>query len=296
MASEPTSAEWADHFASNWSRYADQIERQLAVVDPALFTHAAVRSGDDVVDVGCGRGPTTSTAAALAGPSGSILGIDLAGPLVTEAAQRHRDTPGAPIQWIAGDAQRHDFASDAADLVLSRFGTLFFDDPVAAFANLRRATRPTGRLAIAVWDRRDRSELHARPLAIALAACERFGHRPTLPGPVDGPFAFGDLDHARDVVTAAGWSRIDTHHHRIAFYAGDAAFSAVEAAEMIATIGSPAIALANAPPEIRPEVVGAIAADLETCRTPAGIRLDGRISVITAAARSTWRSRWCPDR
>jgi SAM-dependent methyltransferase len=161
---------------------------------------AEARRGERVLDVGCGAGATTRALADAVGPDGHVTGADISAPLI-EAARKHEST----ADFVVADAGTYAFDRAAYDLVTSRFGVMFFADPVAAFANLRRATRDGGRLRAITWRSPDENPFMTAPARAA---------RPLLPDlprpPADGPgqFAFADANRVATMLTDAGWSAI----------------------------------------------------------------------------------------
>jgi len=189
------SGEDAVHWTANQERY----DRMLEPFTAMILRAATLRAGSRVLDVGCGCGSTTLAAARLVMP-GQAVGIDLSGPMLARA----RSAGGALFEQ--GDAQVHPFEPASFDTVISRFGTMFFADPVAAFANVRSATRPGGRLIFVCWQPRSANQWLLIPAA-ALAE-----HVPPLAAPDGGPgmFAFADPDRLRHVLAASGWRDIQT--------------------------------------------------------------------------------------
>ncbi len=133
--------------------YDAELRRQHEV----LFRACAIRSRDHVLDIGCGAGQTTRQAARTAW-QGSALGVDVSAPATGRARELARDEGLRNVTFERADAQVHRFPPERFELALSRFGTMFFDDPGAAFANIGRALRPTGRLVMLVWQGHDRNE------------------------------------------------------------------------------------------------------------------------------------------
>jgi SAM-dependent methyltransferase len=116
-----------------------------------------IQSGDHVLDIGCGTGLTTRQAARAA-PAGSALGVDVSPAAIQRARELAREAGLSNVKFECADAQAYRFPPARFDLAISRFGTMFFDDPAAAFANIRRALRPAGRLVMMVWQARERNE------------------------------------------------------------------------------------------------------------------------------------------
>jgi SAM-dependent methyltransferase len=169
-------------------RWVERQQSQDIVLGPILQTtmeRAQLRQGERVVDIGCGTGASSIALAERVGPSGQVLAVDVSAPMLARAAERL--PPGAPVKFVRADATTYRFESAAFDLLFSRFGVMFFAEPVRAFANLRTALKPSGRLAFACWRKFDENPWLQVPLRAALE------HVPPLPrpGPEDpGPFSF----------------------------------------------------------------------------------------------------------
>ncbi|MEM6762017.1 MAG: class I SAM-dependent methyltransferase [Pseudomonadota bacterium] len=159
-----------------------------------------------VLDVGCGTGATTVALACALGGRAEVTGIDIAPALVNFAAKRAREK-NSVARFLVGNAATHPFEPARFDLIVSRFGVMFFDDPVAAFAHLGNASVPGAELALMVW----RSQEENSFMTIAAKAVLPILPEGTLPEPsgVNGPFAFSDVDKVRSILMDAGWSDID---------------------------------------------------------------------------------------
>lgn len=199
---------WEGDRAERWVRMAAGLERQLAPVSDLLFRTVALAPGERVLDVGCGTGPTTRTAAVHVGGGGSVTGIDLVDTMIAAAREEPLPKGGdvAPIQWVAADVTTWDGAESAFDAVISRFGVMFFDDPSAAFANMARVATPGGRLHLAMWADRRRSEIFEVPLRAAIRIItDELGAAPDVPPPDAGPFSLGRPDDVVPLLESAGW-------------------------------------------------------------------------------------------
>jgi SAM-dependent methyltransferase len=169
-----------------------------------LLVEAALASrAHQVLDVGCGTGGTTVAVARALGDQSHCVGIDVSQPMITAARSR----PSAPpAQFICADAQVHPFAPASFDMIISRFGVMFFEDPAAAFRNLRRASKSDAALRLIVWRSAadnpfmTTAERAAGPLLPNMPARE-----PNAPG----QFAFADSERIRTLLATSGWSEID---------------------------------------------------------------------------------------
>ena len=159
----------------------------------------------DVLDVGCGTGSTTLAIARLLRHKGHCIGIDISKPMI-EAAQARAKREGVPARFICASAQGHTFDAASVDMIVSRFGVMFFDDPVRAFANLRRAAKDDGELRFVAWRGAGdnpfmtTAERAAGPLLPNLPP-----RRPDAPG----QFSFADGDRVRAILEKSGWSHVD---------------------------------------------------------------------------------------
>jgi SAM-dependent methyltransferase len=175
--------------------YDAELRRHNEVLNRAL----GIRAGDHVLDIGCGAGLTTRQAARAA-REGSALGVDASAPAIERARERARAEGLSNVSFQHGDAQVHPFPRERFSLAMSRFGTMFFDDPGAAFANIGRALRQGGRLVMMVWQGREHNEWE---LAILQAL-----------GAAGGPAAAADafsLAHppaVTDMLEAAGFAGV----------------------------------------------------------------------------------------
>jgi SAM-dependent methyltransferase len=179
--------------------YDAELQRHSQV----LWRAVGVQPHEHVLDVGCGAGQTTRKAARAA-PAGSALGVDISAPAIERARELARAEGLDNVTFEHADAQDHPFPQERFDLAISRFGTMFFDDPVAAFANIRRALRPAGRLVMMVWQTHERNEWD-----VAIREALAGGEEPigaTSAGP--DPFSLGDPPAVEQILGAAGFAAI----------------------------------------------------------------------------------------
>ncbi|WP_330323955.1 class I SAM-dependent methyltransferase [Streptomyces pseudovenezuelae] len=179
-------------------------DSELARHHERLMEALDVRTGDRVLDIGCGTGRTTRDAARAASP-GTALGIDVSGPMLARARREAEAEGLRNAAFTQGDAQDQAFAPEHFTLAVSRFGTMFFSDPAAAFANIGRALRPGARFVQLVWQAAERQEWHT-----AIRAALSGGPVSPAPAPAaDDPFTLADPQVATGVLTAAGFTGVD---------------------------------------------------------------------------------------
>ena len=275
---------WRDLGGRSWLDNADRLEAMLAPVLEPLFGHAALRPGERVLDVGCGRGATTFVAAELVGASGAVAAVDVSADLIADARSSAASDRAdrAPIDWIVADAQRGDLGDGRFDAVISRFGVMFFDDPVEAFANLRRATRDGGRVAIATWQPRDACDFQALGWQAIVGTLRSHGYAVDDPDPTAGPYAFGVDDVVRSVLDDAGWRNVDIHPVELALHYGGPGASPEDAVGT--AMGMPALQsfLASHGDGASELATAALLDVFSAHHDGTGVRLDATIVMTTA--------------
>jgi len=205
-ANEAQAKLWNARAGEVWVEQQEMLDRLLHPLEGPLVEAVRQAGAVDVLDVGCGAGATTLAAARHVGGRGQCTGVDISAPLI-EAARRRAARQGVDnCRFIAADAQQHALEPGAFDAVISRFGIMFFDDPAAAFANLRRAARPDARLAVVAW----RGVAENPFMATAeQAAAPLLPELPARDPAAPGQFAFADPQRVRGILTTAGWEDID---------------------------------------------------------------------------------------
>jgi SAM-dependent methyltransferase len=179
----------------------DFYDAELRAHHEHLRAAYGISPGDEVLDIGCGTGQTTRDAARAATP-GRVVGVDVSERMLERARQLAADERLDNVTYELGDAQVHRFDPGRYQLAISRFGTMFFSDPVAAFANIASALGPDGRLVLLVWQRR---ELNHWALAIDAAVGEAAQLQPP---PGADPFSLGDAEATTAILERAGFDEL----------------------------------------------------------------------------------------
>jgi SAM-dependent methyltransferase len=266
---------------ANGQRWTDRQAEQdvlLAPVSKALIDRAAARAGERIIDVGCGCGSTSIALAALVAPTGSVLGIDISGPMLARA--RELAPKGAAVDFVQADATVYPFDPQSFDLLVSRFGVMFFAEPALSFANLRKALRPSGRVAFACWREPRENPWMMAPLQAI------YQHVPKLPpqGPEDpGPFAFASEARVHGILTNAGYKAIAMERVDLSFdiAIGRGLDAAVQAAMQI---GPGSRALDGHPSETRDAAARSVKEMLKPYVRGDQVPLAGSIWIVTARA------------
>ena len=259
------------HWVTNQARY----DRMHAPFTALILAAAALRPGGTVLDVGCGCGGTTLAAARLVAP-GQAVGLDLSGPMLAQARAGAEAAGLANAVFQQGDAQVHELEPDTFGTVISRFGVMFFADPVAAFANIRSATRPGGRLVFVCWQPMAANQWMLVPGA-ALAE-----HLPP-PGPGPGMFAFADPDRLRPILAAAGWRDIDIASEHASILVGGGG-SVDDTVEFLRTATQGRTMLAGADAATAARALASLRAALTPFADADGVHLGAAVWLVQAVA------------
>jgi SAM-dependent methyltransferase len=199
-------AEFWSELAPTWLAPEDQLEEVGGPPGTLAMDRLGLLPGQRVVDLGCGPGRTTLELAARVGPGGQAVGVDISAEMLAGGRERAARLGAGNVEFVHADAQMHDFGQARFDAAYSRFGVMFFSDPVAAFANVRRALRPGAALSFVCWQGVVDNEWMLIPGA---AAAEVTGTLPPMPGPDEpGPFSLADPARVRAVLGAAGFGSI----------------------------------------------------------------------------------------
>jgi SAM-dependent methyltransferase len=204
-ASEDQAALWNGVAGRTWVEAQELLDRLFEPFEKLLAEEVVSGSKRSVLDVGCGTGATTLAIARSLGASGRSMGVDISEPMIALArarAARER----VPAVFVAADAQSHAFEAESFDMIVSRFGVMFFDDPVQAFRSLRHAAADEAALSFVAW--RGPAENPFMTTA-ERAAAPLLPDLPPRRADAPGQFAFADGDRVRAILEEAGWSAID---------------------------------------------------------------------------------------
>ena len=269
-------AYWNGGGGLRWLDRQQQQDTMLAPIADILLDCAAPRVGEIVLDIGCGCGATSIALAQRVAPTGHVLGVDVSAPMLERAHQRR--PPELPIEFVLGDATTYAFEPGRADLLCSRFGVMFFADPVRSFAHMRSGLRPGARLAFACWREPRENPWLLVPLQ------EAYRHVPRLPqlGPEDpGPFAFAEQRRVRAILEQAGFSAIRLEPVDLSLDLANG-LGLAAAVQTAVGIGPASRALDGQPPELRAAAAESIRAALARHQVGDAVPLAGALWIVSA--------------
>jgi SAM-dependent methyltransferase len=197
---------WNGVAGPRWVGLAGYVEKRVERINDLLLVRSAVAPGEKVLEVGCGTGAATVPLAEAVGDTGEVVGIDISEPMLAAARKRISQSAQRNITLLQADAQVHAFEPNRFDLIASRFGVMFFANPVAAFRNLFGAARPGGRLCFACWAALEENRHWLIPYEVAL---RHLGPPAPKPPHAPGPMAFADPEYVRSVLEGAGYRGVE---------------------------------------------------------------------------------------
>jgi SAM-dependent methyltransferase len=271
---------WNGEAGKRWAQDDDTMARLLLPISEALLDHASVENCRSALDVGCGGGSQSLMLAQRLQPGARVLGVDISGPLldVARAKTTSVNTGGVNVEFLQADAASHSFEPERFDLLFSRFGVMFFDDPVAAFSNLRGAMTPGGRVAFSCWQAMKNNEWTWIPIQTALQ------HLPPPEKPVPnapGPFAFADPVRLESILADAGFSDIALQPFNTTLRISEAG-TLPEAVRELTRIGPMGRLLQDQPQATLSKVFAALETVLLPYFKEGGLELDSAIWLVTA--------------
>jgi SAM-dependent methyltransferase len=195
---------WNTSAGETWAQFQEALDRQVEPLGLAAMDALCPGEGEHIVDIGCGCGQTSLALADRVRPTGSVVGVDISEPMLDVALRRPR-LADLQVAFRKLDAQTGDLGDDLFDAAFSRFGVMFFSDPVAAFANIRASLKPDGRLGFVCWRPLNENPWMQAPLQAALPLLPPVAPPdPTAPG----PFAFADPNRVRSILADAGFGSV----------------------------------------------------------------------------------------
>lgn len=272
---------WNGEGGRKWLAFQESMDVSLLPFGQNAVAAAAISPGEFVLDVGCGCGDTSIEMAGLVGVDGRVLGVDISASILARAQSQAISARKANVAFECGDAQTHRFETAEFDLIFSRFGVMFFDDPVAAFRNFHSALKSDGRIVFVCW----RPATHNEWVNVSLEIVAGHVSLPAPPGPEDpGPMSFGDPERVARILTTSGFSDIRISNSDTSFAIGKNLDDAVSFLMQMGPAGA-AIARSDAHETTRIEIAKDMRDALLVYDTGRGVTMGAATSIITACLR-----------
>ena len=271
-ANSEMSEYWNDRAGPNWVNFQQQLDGQIRILGEKAMDQAAIKAGQKVLDIGCG---CRDSALELA------RRVDLSAPMLDHARQRAGLEPALNLDFEQVDAQTSEFPPAAYDHIFSRFGVMFFDQPVAAFGNMRGALKATGRLSFVCWRALDENPWMSIGIEVAL----QFVAPPDpIPPGAPGPFALAAPNRAREILEQAGYSDISVAPLDQGIYLSGPG-TVAEAAALTCHLGPVARVLADADADTKRAVEEALVTTFTPYHDGTGVRMASACWIVSAGTK-----------
>ncbi|MEM6621263.1 MAG: methyltransferase domain-containing protein [Pseudomonadota bacterium] len=271
--------DWIGRTGLEWSRHSEAMEGMLGPAGQAGLDALAPQAGENILDLGCGAGASTAALAAAVGSAGNVFGVDVSPDLILAARSRLSNLPQADL--IEADATTHAFQPAGYDAVFSRFGSMFFEDPAAAFANVRGALKAGARAVMVAWREPAQNQWATVPMSFV---AEGLADPRSAPGP--SPFSWADPDVFREQLTAGGFESVSATHYDFmaAVSLGEDPDPVRRAIALMMRIGPLAARLRGAPEEAKREAEAFLTARLARHVHQGVVRLPASAWIVSAEA------------
>lgn len=271
---------WGDKSGEAWVGMQERLDTQLDPFGRAALARLSPRAGERALDIGCGAGQTLLELGEAVGVTGRVLGVDLSEPMLARARERIAARGYAHVDVELGDAATHSF-QEPFDVAFSRFGVMFFSDPVAAFHHLREALRPGGRLSFVCWQSMNKN---AWASLLIRALKPLLGSRdlpPLFQSGKPGPFSFEDPARLRRILTDAGFEAVETESLERELHLGGS-MTLDEAVEFAIEVGPAARIISELEPDLVPAARAALEQVLAPFATARGVWLASAAMIVSA--------------
>lgn len=272
--------DWNGQSGERWVVNQARLDAMAAVFGEAAIEAVAPVTGERVLDVGCGAGASTLALAARVGARGQVVGVDISEALIGRA--RALASQDLPVLFQVADASSAELPEGAFDILFSRFGVMFFDDPTGAFAHMRRTLRPGGRVAFVCW----RGVAENDWVRLPMGAIKGILPPSAPPDPeAPGPFSFGDRARVARILTAAGFTdvAIAPFDASVSFGEGETRDAAIDdAVKMTLEVGPLSRALADQSDDIRTRASAAVRAAFVGLPGERSVMIDGAAWIVMA--------------
>ena len=277
IVNEEQTAYWNEEAGPKWVQFQEKLDHQMQWIADKLLEVAAVCPGERVLDIGCGCGATTLALAEGVGAEGRVTGADFSEPMLDHARGRAAKVGLSNVDFIRCDVQTHAFEGGVYDATVSKFGVMFFEDPVTAFTNMRAALKPKGRLSFLCW----RPAMENEATRIIQAALAKHIELPKPEPDAPGQFSLADPHRVRRILGDAGYTniRMDPYDNQSIFGGGG---DIEETLEYLFTIGPVQSLTKDLDDEKCDHIRETLRDVLGEYMTPEGVKMNAAIWIVRA--------------
>lgn len=267
---------WNGPAGEKWAILADNQDKMLGHLGETAMEAVDLTDGNNVLDIGCGSGGTTFEISRRVGSTGKVMGIDISEPMLAIAKARSAANNITNVEFSEADVTTFDFSTHIFERAFSRFGVMFFEDPIASFSNFASSIAAGGKIAFCCWRDLKYNEWFEFPLNVGLKYCPP----PEKSDPnAPGPLAFKEKDRIQTILSATGFTRIAIENYNSKLVVGP---TPKDAAKQLSEFGPLYRLLANATDTITTSVRNELSSELEEFLTPDGVKLGASIWIVSA--------------
>ena len=267
---------WNESKGKSWVELQPNIDELFKPISKKVIETLDARPGEKILDIGCGTGGMSFNLSEKVGQSGLVCGYDISHPMLEFAEKRRKERNLSNIKYVEADLQTHKFNGDIFDALFSRFGVMFFEDPVEAFRNLRKVVKKNGRIVFVCWAERLENDWIDLPTAVASRFLEL---PPNPPQKSPGPFAFEDKTYVKGVLEESGWSSMNFENFTCSHSSGP---TLEEAARFLGKMGPMSGPVEKAGIETREKFFSALGQELEKFKTDQGVMMNFSTWIVSA--------------
>lgn len=273
---------WNTSVGQVWAAHQALLDRQINPLGEIAIKALRLTRGSRVLDIGCGCGETTLNLSEWTGPEGQVTGVDISRPMLEIARNRPRPPVAGAVKFVEADAQTTDltFGGEPYDFAFSRFGVMFFEDPDAAFANIRSALKPKARISFVCWRAPEENPWMTEPAKVVAHLIPPSAQPPAPSDPLaPGPFAFAEPSRITGLLSRAKFTHIDVRPLNLQIGAGG-----LEDQTTLSLQIGPLGAIARAHPELVSEMKGPVRDSIRPFLVDGKVKMPAACWIATAAA------------
>jgi len=267
---------WNGPAGDKWARLADSQDIMLETLGSAAMGACDIQSGHTVLDVGCDSGMTSIEIARRVGAEGHVIGVDISTPMLNVGRTRLETLKIDGVSFENKDVANYPFEAGMFDRVFSRFGVMFFIDPIAAFTNIRSGLKSNGRLAFVCWQALNKNLWLEIPFKIAL---QHLPAPPPVKPDTPGPLAFADPDRVREILSSAGFCDINLESLETRL---PLEIDVPASVEKLVQLGPTGRLLGNAPEDVKARIADDLGVAIAKFQTNSGVMIDSAAWIVSA--------------
>ena len=267
---------WNEKKGEIWVSLESKIDKMLGPLGDQAIKILKPKVGEKILDIGCGTGSTSQTLSKLVGESGIITGIDISKPILNFAQKQKENKKIKNINFIQADAQNHQFSDLNFDAVFSRFGIMFFEDPISAFKNIKKSLSCNGRLTFVCWSKSEDNDW----MNLSSNVASQFLELPPKANPKEpGPFALEDYFYIEEILIKSGWKNIKIKAYKENIVIGE---TLDHAADFLSRMGPMSVPFENANEQTKEKVISALKECYSKYFTPKGVEFHFSSWIVSA--------------